>query len=79
DRATIARLHRRFAALLDSVLADPGERLAALALARPGEQGRELAEWQDARASRFAVRQRHGRGRRTPARPAPDPSEGDQP
>ncbi len=54
DAATVHRLARRFARLLESAAADPATRLSELALLGPGERHQLLVEWTPGREPRPA-------------------------
>lgn len=45
DESTIARMMRHFACLLDSIVADPGQRLADIELLSPDERSQRLETW----------------------------------
>ena len=51
DRGTIERMLEHFAVLLESIVADPEQRISELALMTPAERSKLVVEWNDTRAS----------------------------
>lgn len=51
DAATITRLAGHFQTLLEGIVADPGQCVAALPLLPPGERRQLLLEWNDTAAA----------------------------